>query len=936
MARQRRPVPSLQESLAPRLAPQASPVSLGPTVAPPTDLPIYDFSAISESLAGALRRQQEVRNKATQQKGEQFAEENRLVMADLQEALGAAKDPEERDRIQKEAFAALRKAGEIPDAADINWRIGLERANGRIMVGQYWQNLQRRLADVSTVVDPQTGLPREPLAAEAIMADEWEKIAKSPAVQGYYGGQEALAQKVQADSQFLQAVTNARSKAEAVHYGDVRAREIGQLFDDALANNDVVGSQELKSISAYVHNEARTHNILTPREDVLNAIELSIKRKAAISGSEAIRAVEAAEDIVIGGVRLGDDRSGVGERLQELKRQVRTQAAQADEEELQAENNERKLAIQKAQADYVPKLLAAKREGQSVRKMAQAIEEDYLAREPFGGGREAFAIRSMQEFAQELEGESVTDPAVAHDINRMVAEGRLDEAQTLADSAQKNRALSGTDYGAAIEDIRKRREVSRYMEDDNLYRDTVAGLDQAVPRGFAPEVQDRFEQQGADLKAQFNQNLESFIRSTEGKPNRDALIRQEVTRMGAEYRAKIAEGGKAQREKQNEATRDISQRISRFQDARDLIDQAEAEGALTVAEAEKQRQANLAAATGREELVQIAQQESSLLLDARLQAEFGGPAQDQLQITQQVEAHRRLRDQIGLAIDAMIADPNIDPRAFTSRARAEGNRLVDELGDKLFPDASRERVKGAIERGEAAGETQQQVQRLKADRTLAETIESQLVDPLRREALQASDPIFAPAGEGAVSLRAEGVPDKFYEYAAAWWSGRDPIFGSPVTRATMESQVIELSHSLEESPDRDSILAGALDVVGVDAVQVVRGEAVIETPPGEQEFIRREIDALEAGMAVNLFTRPSTQARIDMLRRRLEPTRVSLKDHEWKAHATAFFRSEEALAAFSNDDAFPDFLRIIGIDPGSQEEIQEWASYQRTAIARTR
>ena len=110
MARPRRPVQSLQEALIPRLQPQAAPVALPSTVQPPDDLPLYDFASISSSLAAHLRRQQEKRNKKAELVGEQFAEGNRLFMADLQADMAAVRKASQKTLPRRPSVQAHRKA----------------------------------------------------------------------------------------------------------------------------------------------------------------------------------------------------------------------------------------------------------------------------------------------------------------------------------------------------------------------------------------------------------------------------------------------------------------------------------------------------------------------------------------------------------------------------------------------------------------------------------------------------------------------------------------------------------------------------------------------------------------------------------------------------------------------------------------------------------
>jgi len=308
MARQRRPVQSLQEALQAPIRPAAGPVSAQPTAAPPPDLPIYDFAAISQTVAGFLAQQQKKRNQKAVQEGEQFVEENRLLVSHLEEQLAGIDDPAERDRVMRDQFAFLQRNGTVPPMGDPFHRVGYHRAVGRLMAGKYWQALQARLDEVTAVKDEHGDPVLRPVEPEQVMAQEWEKIRKSPSVQDFYGGQEALAAKQQADAQFLERVTARRARAEEEQYLSVLAQEGGQRFDTILHDRPVVTSADLQPITDYLTTEVQQHNVLNPRQVVMQALELSIRRKAAVDPDEALRTVHAAQDLVVGGVRLGDDR----------------------------------------------------------------------------------------------------------------------------------------------------------------------------------------------------------------------------------------------------------------------------------------------------------------------------------------------------------------------------------------------------------------------------------------------------------------------------------------------------------------------------------------------------------------------------------------------------------------------------------------------------
>lgn len=933
MVRQRRPVQSLQEALSVPIRPAAGPVSLPSTVAPPPDLPIYDFAEISQTVAGFMAQQQKKRNQAKVQEGEQFVEENRLLVSHLEEQLAGIEDPKERDRVMREQFAFLQRSGTILPMGDPFKRIGYHRAAGRVMAGKYWQALQGRLDEVTLVKDAQGNPLLNSIEPEQVMAQEWAKIARSPAVRDFYGGQEALAEKQRADGQFLERVTARRSQAEEVEYTAVLAQEIGQKFDAVLDATPIVTSADLQPVTDYLTKEVQEHNVLNPRQVVMQALELSIRRKAAVDTDEALRTVLAAQDLVVGGVRLGDDRGDAGLRLEELTRQVRVQAKDTDRDELQREDSLRAKLIQGAQNDYLPALQKAKREGQSVMAVAAALEEEYAREDAEVGrfqGRAPFVIDAMREVAQALDGERRTDAKTLSDINVLIADGDADSADALVDSALRRGAVSGQDYADTKQAIRARRDVSQFVEGDEHYRSILSRYRQSAPSGYAGEIQDRLDSEQIESERRLSQDFSAYVRTTEGQPNREALHRDWLARREeSDLKPRRAQAEQL-RQRQAEVVRDVRGRQARFQDSSDLIAQGLEEGTLTILGAAELREEDIKAAANKDNLINTALVAASDQLKASLEAEFRGPPQDQDQVALQVEAYRLLRDGLTPAIDAVLADPAADPRTFSNRARAEGRRVVDELSDSLFP-TERKAIKQGVESGEGATETLEKVDRARADRGLGDVLSATLADPTARSTIRHTDPIFAPSKDGSTaSLRDPRLPTRFYDYLAAWWSGRDPIFGTPVKREDVEAQVIRA----RRDGAADGAVLAAMDLVGIDALDVVRGEMVIEAPQTDRTAAQEEISRLEAGIRAGIMLRPE-EAREDIaaLRARLEPIRIPLGDHKLRPYITPFFRSREAFYAFTDDPAYSGFLRRLGI---AEEDRKDWEERQLDAMERSR
>lgn len=910
MARARRPVQSLQEAI--RAQPQATPVDLGTTAAP-IDLPIFDFAAISSTLADYVAQQSRERNARMVQEGERFVADNALIVQDLQEDASQIKDPAEQDRFLKAQFDALVKQGILSPPQHPYAQLGANRAAGRLMGSLYRERLRGRLAELSASTDA-NGQPLPAPDVEAAIAQEWEAVSGSPAVRNFYGGQEALGLKEQADEEFRTTVATRRGEAQMRDYEDQVQREIGAEFDAVLSANPVVTSETLSGITAIVDREVAEHYLPRPRELVLEALELSIQRQAAVDPDAALRAVYAAQDLIVGDVRLGDDRSGVGLRLQELTRRVREQAAEHSVTELRREEGRRKLAVQTAQLEYVPLLVKAKQEGQSVSAVADRLAEKYLREDPDGRG--AFVVEALRDDAMRLDAARQSDQGAVGRITRLIADGELDAADALI----KASTLTGPDYATLLGSVADRRASSDLVEQSPLFQTYAGQYNELKPQGLAPDVQQRVDERVQELRNRMRRDYVSVVQKA-GKPDREWL----EERWQAD-KAAIQQIEAEVRGDQDKAEVEVQQKMARFQDALDLINQAEARGTFTVRKAQEMRDKNVAAAAGRQSLLNSpAVQDAEQALARRMQDE-----------PELFEASLRLlRDRHAAAVDDFLANPSVDPRSFQQRSDAEVRRVATELEEQLFPSVTEgaegpsvQVGAGKAERALAAGQSAEEVTRsaarLQADARLVTPLNNVLADPRSRERLTSKHPFFD-------SVRHPALPDDLYRYAAGWYSGLDPIFGSPVRRADVEYRARRALHAVDPA-ELPSAALGVATLLGIDAPAVLAERFELSLPEADQALVRQEIAMLSSNIA---SLPPETKAeRLAALNTLLEPVVVDMTGQEYAPLSTPFFRSLAAFEAFAADPAYPDLLRRVGIDPEDATEVALFEENQAAAIAR--
>ena len=933
MVRRRQPVQPLQEAI--RLQPQAQPENFGPTAAPFSPA-VYDFEGISRTLSGFLK--QKAQDDAAQkiQAGERVALEHAELAAHLEKTAGEIKDPEEQDKYLREQFAWLTRNGVIPDMADPYKRIGYARVAGRQAASQYRDRLRRRMNEVTAVRDPRTGLVTPAPDVEAILAEEWEAYSNAPSVQNFYGGQAALSEKARVDDEFRQAVSEQRSALELKDYQEGLKQEVGTYFEYILGSNPVVDSDTLSGITAHITEEIRGHNVPNPRELVGEALELSIKKLAAVDPDEAVRAARAAQELVVGDVRLGDDRSGVGERLLDLTRQVEARAREKAVDELREEDGLRARQIQVAQGEYIPLLVRAKQEGQSLTAVARDLSERYLAEDDATGrfqGRGAFVVDQLQADARSMDAARASDFQILDQVNKYVAVGQFDEAKALADSALQAGSMTGEHYLGLIEDIGRKRAGSNLVESSPVFTGVAARYSELKPTGFAPDVQQRVDEQVLALRVRMQQDYREVTTKTKqedpGWLEKRWLADQEAIR-------EIEKTVRGERDVVEVQVRDM---LTRFQDAGDVIDQGERQGTFTVSEAQHLREQNIQAAAGRDRLLnlpEVADAETRLLQQFELSdTDVTEPAGLSLLETARAELHSSYVE----AVDAMLADPKVNPRDFTTRARRELLRVTRELTDQLFPTkegvtaegvptlegAGTAQAERAVSGGESVATATKRRKALEADHVAAASLAATTSDPASRERLNAKHPYFA-------SVRHPDVPEDFYRAAASWMSGLDPIFGSPVRREDVELKAQQALASLPPE-SRGEAAASVLSVLGLPVEDVLAGQSVFRPSVAAAAAIQKEIDYLTGPIAWLPFGLRDGQ--VAALRARLEPVTIPLEGVELRPFTTPFFRTREALEAFQRDPRYEDFLRRIGITPEDAGEVDLWLGYQLDALERT-
>lgn len=922
-----------------QLRPQAQPTDTfyRPTNGAP-QVTINDFAPLSNTVQSYLRDKARTEGAESAQAGDKFVQENSLLVQDMESDASKIKDPKERSTWLQSQFDWLQKKGMLKAAADPYFQIGYARSAARLMVGSYRDKVFARMGEVSTTTDPKTGLPAQPADPERIMAEEWSQVKDSPALLNFYGSQEALAFKGQVDDDFRSKSSGQRADAIEKEYRGQLQRELGQQFDVLLHANSEINSETLQPMTDFLTNEVRGHNVQNPRELVLEGLELSFQRAAAADPDEAVRGVYAAEELVVGGVKLGDDRGGVGQRLESLKREYIQRAKEQTSRDVQDEENKRRKAVQKAEDVFVPMLVRAKQEGQPLTSIVRDLSDQFLkdddekrAYDGFGG----FAVEALQDFALKFDSRRQSDQTLMSRVDTLVADGDVNSAETLLQSGLSTGDVTGEDYAKGKQMLSQRRDVSEYVENNGLYNAVKARYDQVKPSGYSEEIQRKLDDESVEQKRKLERDFAEYVRSTVGAPNREELHRRWLGEREAADSAVTRERSDTISGGRDELVSETRKKFQRHQDASEQIESGLRSGLLTKIEAQGLREDNEKAAD-REPFYRLPEyRDAEAWIEEQIQSELvgggGKPGLDELQIRQ--EAYQKLRDSYDGALDEVFADEKVSPRNFTMRARVALRNIQDELSDQLFP-SSRKTVESGVQAGKAGSEIQANVQHLSDDFDLAQKWAAQLETTDGRENLSPKSPLFR---------RANGVPESFYKDASLWLSGIDPWFGSPVSRAQMveraQQTAVTIVSNPRLSPKEMQDAGGAIvETIGITPSEVLNDLAEFRADPAQRaksEARLKELEGFAKWSSATLLEESSIPEEMARLKLQLAGgATIEMKGYTYRPFSTPFFKTEAEFEEFSKSAQWDPFLKRIGIEPGDAKSVKDFGVSQLDNIRR--
>jgi len=910
------------------LAPVAAPVDTyyRPNLAGPELQALVDFSPLSESLRGLQQEMAAGERERKIEKGIQFATNNPDLVKEVNEAQLAAKTPEEARKSTQAAFQKLIAEGKLDEAASPLFQIGFSQASARTVMGAYRDAVFARMAEATTIVDGENGLPAEPADPQAIMAEEFEKLAGNVALRNHYGAQTAAELRQQIDDEFTGKVAAERTSAVRERHRTLLRNDMTQRIG-AWTNLAQVTDEDRAQLTEFISKEVHAKNVSDPRGLALEAFEAAFAqaadKRAGGDAETAIRLIEDAEELQIGGVKLGEDASA-SLRLKELKRQYERQKDQDEDEEYRGRDRKKQAAIDKAQRELLPVLLEEHEKGGSVERAYDLLREKIAGDTEFGeyGG---VAAEWLRDYKNTLQNTKSSDRSVTDAVDVMLARRDTKGARAMLDAALYDdaTAISGRDYATYLEKIREAEDIAPEMEQTTIYQDYRSRIAQGRRlQGFPAEVQAKHDEFYDSLVQQFDEEVEEVVRATRGQPNANAARRAFVRERGQKVMEAMRLRETEIRAKQTQFDSELAKLNRQRLPADDLI--AAYQGDLTAEQVAAARAMN-DEAQSRKDLFEAP--ESRRVLDSIDRA----VANSGLEGFDADSLRSLLTDKFYTAANNRLDEvlPNTPPAQLPHRWRG----ILSEL-DKEMQSAAGSEIKDAAKRVSKGEEPLKAIEG-QQERNLDRDNSDAFAKALRSGQGVTKNSTFLP--------RNPHVSPSFYEMYADHVSGHWTLsrFGKVPRDEVVNKAAIETGRILSDanlSPkEQGEAVAAMYSMVGMKPEFLLADEITVERPASVREKAERELkwyqNAIELGGLSSSYHKEAAR-----LRELITPKKVPIKGVKFNPYTTPVFESETQLNFMAQREPakWKAILARIGIDAENPDQEREFVKHQLDAIARVR
>jgi hypothetical protein len=894
----------------------------------PTLNPIYDFAPLSRELLQIVSEDMAGAGAAQIAEGE--------AAANL-DATG-------------KAFAQLVRDGVIPEAASPFFQRGFAQARGRKVVGEYRTRLMQRVNEV-TALTGADGLPSKPVDPSAILTEEWANLADNPALQNFFGRQSASQLKAEVDNEFLQEAGRARATADEQAHKSLLANEVASRVSQ-LQLKDEVQPSDLEGLTAYITETYVKQGIVDPRGVAWSGIELALKNVANTAGpDEALRMTDLIADLKVGDLAIGDD-ARVGVQLADLKATFMRQAENDEYDERQRRNSDRADAILRGQQMFLPDLLKAYQNNESVVAVRDRLAEQIRTTGGFG----EFTAHVVEDLFAKADGYKRgvdSDQATVDQLNKLIARGQIPEAQALWNAAVDGDLLHGEDIARFDAAIERENAVTPELQSSPSYQETVGLIRSAGSLdGFAPEVQSAEEEVRRQMEEEYTGKRVALMKSLVGDNQKDSKLSAFDQEQKAIARARIQEREKAIRAAKKTADEKVAQAHMRHTDASDAINAAYADGTYTN-EQFQQAMALNDRATDRSRWFggfDVSQALNSIQTEIESNADLLDESRARLSSS----FTRLFQDKWHAALDEKL--PKTEPRYVDLTVRTITQDVTDEVmsqlgaGVRMEMDKAAKQGKSMFDAAKIQEGTEEGAKRAAAWATEDKAVSAYTPNsPAMQSKMHPALPSALAEAYSQV-LRGSGEEAKVSRGFLSSWNVSAP----EKLQDQIGSSVFELLDNEELPPaDRDAAVTAAVSLYGLTADDVLNGSMIVRRSEKVREFAKaeakRERAAARSGSIRNLVG--SGANRKLMQENYVNNIELQVKAFEDKwlreepidlskapidAYTTPLWRSIPEMAEFATARPadMAALLKRFGI-PEDDHSVQKFIDLQKAAITRT-
>lgn len=826
-------VPSLPG--APQVDPVAQPVNtfFQPRLAAPVLQDVIDLSPLSSTLARIADAQQQKRAQQDLEagRGADLGPAGVAVQAELAQAHAGLTSAEEKRKASQETYAKLVRTGKIPESWSPWTFVGWTETAARKLVSQYDRALSLRIADVSTVVDPQTGQPKNPDSAAKVMQEEWAKIADNGILQDFYGSRVAQDARQQIDERFQKQAAE-RMGVEVVKARETEVQnELGRILVNATTQDNPDWKMIGADWSLYAKNNMVLKSMADPRGTMLSAAKYAASVVADTDAGEAVRLLRHVQDLSAGTTTLGKD-TDTGLEINRLIDFYQNQKDTDDDRHFAEEGRRIQHDVRDAQREWGPALDEVEKSGGSMGAYLEQYSQQ-IKDHP----NKAFILERLRENIHNRESEPIEDKAAIGALELRLRRGQgLDTADSEIDSLIASHSMSAS-TGSRLHAVAEQAGNVAPLLDAAGFANAASSLRQANrATGLPPAVQGPRDQEFEEKLAGFDQSVMEEAQALNGQPGGEAALRKFIQEKSSAVRADLNKSELDLQTKSTAAKQEIEASINSFQDAGPLIKKYG--DFLTDAE-RREYTAYSRSATNKERVLTFdAYKDAEREVNAAIGVALGNDAE-------------KLNSPDGLRLQANFA------RRLKSAAFAKWTELakttppdgiidafqsaMPEVSAAIFKEISGQDVKAITEKIDAGvGKSATDVLHAEADydaskRTYAGLATLSSADTAR--ALTAHpNPVLSPKFVEVQQRFMSGNPAGFWDTVGS------PTVPQRVSRDELETATVSEAFSILKNPKLDDAAkAQALvdaygPIGGLSAEDVISGQAHVLTPGARENM----------------------------------------------------------------------------------------------------